>query len=101
MAAEIGKELLERNRRLDERVSQMELQLSASSEIMTQLRHDLATKTDLLRVYAANSDDAGDDNEVRAVSVHLLERKIQDLAKENAKLHEEATEVSCSYCRVK
>ena len=57
-------------------------------------------KTDLLRVFsteededAINEDDSSRDNAVKGVSVDLLKRKIDDLQKDNQKLHEEATEV--------
>ena len=51
MAAKIGQELLERNQRLEERVSVLEFQLTSSTDLITQLRHDLTVKTDLLHVY--------------------------------------------------
>ena len=51
LAAKIGHELLERNLRLEERVNGLELQLNSSTELITQLRHELAVKSDLLHVY--------------------------------------------------
>ena len=51
LAAKIGQELLERNRRLEERVNGLEIQLNSSTELITQLRHELAVKSDLLHVY--------------------------------------------------
>ena len=51
LAAKIGQELLERNQRLEERVSGLEFQLISSTDLITQLRHDLTVKTDLLHVY--------------------------------------------------
>ena len=44
LAAKIGQELLERNRFLDEKVTALEVQLTASTDLITQLRHDLHTK---------------------------------------------------------
>ena len=51
LAAKIGQELLERNLRLEERVNGLEVQLNSSTELITQLRHELAVKSDLLHVY--------------------------------------------------
>jgi len=89
------------------------LQVNCSSELITQLRHELHTKTDLLRVYSADEQEyyeddearaagdavaaggksAGSPSRLRAVNVELLQRKIRDLEGENRRLQEEATEV--------
>ena len=94
LAAKIGQELLERNRFLDDRVAALEAQIGASNELMTQLRHELQVKTDLLHVYT--NDDSVDEAspmEIRNVNVDLLQRKIHELQTDNKMLHEEATEV--------
>lgn len=98
LAAKIGQELLERNRFLDDKVTQLEAAAVYSTEQITQLRHDLQVKTDLLRVFSndAASSDTGDDSSPLHgghISVDLLQRKISELEKDNRKLHEEATEV--------
>ena len=97
LAAKIGQELLERNRFLDERVAQLEAGAAQSTELLTQLRHELQVKTDLLRVFndAASSDTGDDSSPLHGghISVDLLQRKISELEKDNRKLHEEATEV--------
>ena len=41
LAAKIGQELLERNRFLDDKVGQLEVQVSQSIELITQLKHEL------------------------------------------------------------
>ena len=47
LAAKIGQELLERNRFLDDKVCQLEAQVSQSTELITQLRHELQVSTEL------------------------------------------------------
>ena len=42
LAAKIGQELLERNQRLEERVSGLEVQLNSNIELITQLRHSIS-----------------------------------------------------------
>ena len=102
LAAKIGQELLERNRVLEERVSFLESQVSASNEMMTQIRHELQVKTDLLHVYT-NDDSVEEASpmEIRNVNVELLERKIHDLEADNLKLQEEATEVKQVFLKLK
>ena len=90
--------MLERNRFLDDRVAQLEAGAAQSTELLTQLRHELQVKTDLLRVFSndAASSDTGDDSSPLHgghISVDLLQRKISELQKDNRQLHEEATEV--------
>lgn len=93
LAAKIGQELLERNRFLDERVAQLEAQAASAADLITQLRHELQQKGDLLRVYTRVTGDE-DELEIKSVNVDLLEKKIQELQCDNRKLHEEATEVN-------
>ena len=68
LAAKIGQELLERNQRLEERVSVLEFQLTSSTDLITQLRHDLTVKTDLLHVY---TNDAIEDSSPVEVSAFI------------------------------
>ena len=49
----INQELLERNRILDERAASLEYQTQSSNDLITQLRHELVIKSDLLRVSSA------------------------------------------------
>ncbi len=90
--------------------------MSQSTELITQLRHELQVRTDLLRAYSesfAEDEEADQDSEassggadknkgsssrggsakLRAANVDVMQRKIQDLEKENKKLQDEATEV--------
>ncbi len=93
MAAKIGQELLERNRKLEDRVGNLEFQLTSSTELITQLRHELAIKTDLLHVYTNDAIEESSPVELRNINVDILQRKIRDLEGENKRLQEEATEV--------
>ena len=82
LAAKIGQELLERNQRLEERVSGLEVQLNSNIELITQLRHNLTTKTELLHVYSNSAIE--DYSPVKnKVSVETLQRKIRILEDEN------------------
>merc|ERR1712083_910028 len=92
----IGQELLERNQRLEERVSVLEFQLTSSTDLITQLRHDLTVKTDLLHVYTNDviEDSSPVENKFSLETLPILEKKIKDLAEENKKLHAEATELA-------
>lgn len=50
LTARIGKELLAANGRLEARVTSLEGELRSARDSITQLRHDLSAKTDLLQV---------------------------------------------------
>lgn len=93
LAAKIGQELLERNRLLDETVAQLENQVASSTELITQLKHELQVKTELLRAFNSSDDAAADADWTVGVSIEALQRKIASLESDNKKLHEDATEV--------
>ena len=68
--------------RLEERVSGLEVQLNSNIELITQLRHNLTTKTELLHVYSNSAIE--DYSPVKnKVSVETLQRKIRILEEEN------------------
>ena len=92
LAAKIGTELLQRNKESDERISKLETELCGSNDLITQLRHELQVKTDLLHVYTNDIEDASP-LEIRNFNIDVLERKINDLEEENKNLHEEASKV--------
>lgn len=50
LTARIGKELLAANGRLESRVTALEGELRGARDLVTQLRHDLNAKTELLQV---------------------------------------------------
>ena len=86
LAAKIGTELLQRNKESDERISKLETELCGSNDLITQLRHELQVKTDLLHVYTNDIEDASP-LEIRNFNIDVLERKINDLEEENKNLH--------------
>lgn len=97
LAAKIGQELLERNRFLDDKVTSLETQLGAANEMITQLRHELQVKTDLLHVYSNTEMDLDHEAspvDFRTANVELLQKKIIDLEVDNRRLQEEASAVN-------
>ena len=63
LAAKIGQELLDRNRRLDDKVCRLESNLQQSNDLITQLRHELNLKTDLLHAYTDNEIEAAEEED--------------------------------------
>jgi len=59
------KELLERNRSLEERTSSLECQVQSATDLITQLRHELQIKTDLLHVYSSDAAEESSPSELR------------------------------------
>ena len=115
--------MLDRNRRLDDKVCRLESNLQQSNDLITQLRHELNLKTDLLHAYTDNEIEAAEESDdevavaglvvsdsglaiqstdgskgkrrkLTAANVELIERKVKHLKEDNKKLQEEATEVS-------
>ena len=93
LAAKIGQELLQRNKETDEKVTKLENDYSAATDLITQLRHELQVKTDLLHVYTSDLEDASP-LELRSFNVELLQKKILDLEEDNKTLHAEASKVT-------
>ena len=62
LAAKIGQQLLSRNKALEERNGTLEHELTASGDKITQLKHDLQMKTDLLQIYTNDIDDSSCDS---------------------------------------
>jgi len=93
LAAKIGQELLQRNKETDEKVTKLENDYSAATDLITQLRHELQVKTDLLHVYTSDLEDASP-LELRSFNVELLQKKILDLEEDNKTLHAEASKLA-------
>ena len=98
LAAKIGQELLQRNKESDEKINKLENDYSSATELITQLRHELQVKTDLLHVYTSDLEDASP-LELRSFNVELLQKKISDLEEDNKNLHAEAAKVICQTCK--
>ena len=92
LAAKIGQELLQRNKETEDKVGRLESELVTSNDLITQLKHELQVKTDLLHVYTSDVEDASP-LELRSFNVELLQKKINDLEEENKNLHDEASKV--------
>ena len=96
LAAKIGQELLQRNKETEDKVGRLEAELCGATDLVTQLRHELQVKTDLLHVYTHDVEDASP-LELRSFNVELLQKKINDLEEENKSLHDEASKVKNIY----
>ena len=58
MAARIGQGLLHRNKALEDRLTAVEGELTSAHDTVTQLKHDLALKAELLQIYTNDFDDS-------------------------------------------
>lgn len=58
LAARIGQGLLTRNKALEERLIAVEGELTSAHDTVTQLRHDLLLKGELLQIYSNDFDDS-------------------------------------------
>lgn len=58
LAARIGQGLLSRNKALEERLVAVEGELTNAHDTVTQLRHDLLLKSELLQIYTNDLDDS-------------------------------------------
>lgn len=61
LAARIGQGLLSRNKALEERLVAVDSELTTAHDTVTQLRHDLALKAELLQIYTNDFDDSSPD----------------------------------------
>lgn len=60
LSAKIGKELLEKNTKLEDRIYELETDLKAANENIEQLSYQLSQKNDLINVLT--SDECGSEN---------------------------------------
>ena len=58
LAARIGQGLLSRNKALEDRLVAVEGELTNAHDTVTQLRHDLLLKSELLQIYTNDLDDS-------------------------------------------
>ena len=61
LAARIGQGLLARNKALEDRLLAVESELTSTHDTVTQLRHDLLLKSELLQIYSNDFDDSSPD----------------------------------------
>ncbi|XP_046641778.1 trafficking kinesin-binding protein milt-like isoform X2 [Daphnia pulicaria] len=93
LAARIGQGLLTRNKALEERLIAVEGELHSAHDTVTQLRHDLLLKGELLQIYSNDFDDSSPEG-VRAFTTDLLQRKVKGLEDDNRKLRAEASQLA-------
>ena len=86
--------------RLDDKVSGLEADQAKANDLITQLRHELNIKSELLHAYSTDFVEASDmpsPVELKSFNVEMMQRKVRDLEEDNKKLQQEATEVSSPY----
>ncbi|CAG0914198.1 unnamed protein product [Notodromas monacha] len=110
LAAQIGQQLLGRNRALEEKIGSLETELSATSETVVELRHQVQIKSNLLELYSMS--DVDTDSEIVAIVMAvkgwlmnvvgsgqpaavkdpeiILQQKVKSLEEENSSLKVEA-----------
>ncbi|XP_050691976.1 trafficking kinesin-binding protein 1-like isoform X2 [Eriocheir sinensis] len=97
LAAKIGQQLLNRNKALEERNSLLDAELSSATEKITQLRHDLQMKTDLLQIYTNDVDESSCETtptSLRHINVDILQHRVRNLEDENKSLRLEACQIA-------
>ncbi|CAG5012635.1 unnamed protein product [Parnassius apollo] len=94
LTARIGKELLAANGRLEARVTALEGELRGARELVTQLRHDLSAKTDLLQVLTNDTEEGSPTEEQEAPTAAALRKRTCALERENRALREEAARLA-------
>ncbi|CAB3236474.1 unnamed protein product [Arctia plantaginis] len=94
LTARIGKELLSANGRLEARVTALEGELRSARDLVTQLRHDLNAKADLLQVLTNDTEEGSSPTEQEAASAALLRKRTGALERENRALRDEAARLA-------
>nr|XP_053657179.1 trafficking kinesin-binding protein 1-like [Cherax quadricarinatus] len=98
LAAKIGQQLLERNKTLEERNALLDAELSSASDKISQLKHDLQMKTDLLQIYTNGVDDTSScettPTGLRLINVDILQHRVKNLEDENRSLRQEASQLA-------
>ena len=98
LAARIGQTLLSKNKELTARTENLEEQLSAANDKVGQLRHDLALKDELLRIYNEdieheNGHSPGSFAGLTLEDVDFLKNKVKTLEDENIYLKVESAQL--------
>ncbi|XP_050672377.1 trafficking kinesin-binding protein milt isoform X2 [Leptidea sinapis] len=93
LTARIGKELLAANGRLEARVTALEADLRGARDHITQLKHELSTKSDLLQVLTNDTEDSPTEEREEATAV-ALRRRTGALERENRALRDEAARLA-------
>ncbi|XP_045784599.1 trafficking kinesin-binding protein milt isoform X2 [Maniola jurtina] len=94
LTARIGKELLTANGRLEARVTALEGELRSARDLVTQLRHEISSKSDLLQVLTDDTEEGSPTEEQEAPTAIALKRRTGALERENRALREEAARLA-------
>jgi len=97
LAAKIGQQLLENNRCLEERLAVLETESKESTEQVTQLKHDLQIKTQLLHWYNESNVDSAESSKAgtpMCSGSNILERRLAQLEQENESLRSETVRIA-------
>nr|XP_032514033.1 trafficking kinesin-binding protein milt isoform X2 [Danaus plexippus plexippus] len=95
LTARIGKELLAANGRLEARVTALETELRGARDHITQLRHDLTAKSDLLQILTNDTEDGSPTaEEQEAATAIALKKRTGALERENRALRDEAARLA-------
>ncbi|CAG7727502.1 unnamed protein product [Allacma fusca] len=97
LAARIGQQLLEQNGKLEDRVNVLEVENRETHEQLTQLKHDLFFKTQLLELYnndCCNSEESSKAGTPVGSVATVLERRVAALEEENQCLRTEACRIA-------
>ncbi|CAH0720726.1 unnamed protein product, partial [Brenthis ino] len=94
LTARIGKELLAANGRLESRVTALEGELRGTRDHITQLRHELSAKSDLLQILTNDTEEGSPTEEQEAATAAALKRRTGALERENRALREEASRLA-------
>ena len=70
LAARIGQGLVARNQALEDRLVAVDGELASAHETVTQLRHDLSLKSELLQIYTNDFDDSSPEGGVCSHCAH-------------------------------
>ena len=85
--------------RLDDKVSGLEADQAKANDLITQLRHELNIKSELLHAYSTDFVEASDmpsPVELKTFNVEMMQRKVRDLEEDNKKLQQSLSESTCS-----
>ncbi|CAH0406563.1 unnamed protein product [Chilo suppressalis] len=94
LTARIGKELLTTNGRLESRVTALESDLKSARDLITQLRHELNAKSDLLQVLTNDTEVEISPTEQEAACAAALRKRTGALERENRALRDEASRLA-------
>ncbi|XP_047988063.1 trafficking kinesin-binding protein milt isoform X2 [Leguminivora glycinivorella] len=94
LTARIGKELLATNGILEARVNSLEGELRSARDHITQLRHDLTAKTDLLQILTNDTEEGSTPSEQEAAQEAALRKRTGALERENRALRDEAARLA-------